>query len=406
MNINYIPGGVCAPQGFTAAGIHCGLRKNKNKMDLAMIFSEKPCAAAVVSTKNKIKSGSLLQTLENLSGNTAQAVICNSVNANVYNSGSLDNAKRICSRTAAELLLEPSDVIVASTGVIGQDMNTEVILNSIPVLASSLSGSGSPDAARAIQTTDITLKEYAVEFMAGGVKQRIGAIAKGAGMIHPNMATMLCFITTDADIEVSALQKALTCACDITFNMISVDGDSSTNDMVSIMANGESGGTCLTVDSEDYRTFLHALVKVTRYLARAIAADGEGATRLLECTVIGAPGSTVAKSAARAVISSNLLKSAMFGSDANWGRVLMALGNSEGCFNTDRISISFKSAAGSIDVCENGTGKIFDETKAYEILREKEIKIIVDLQDGTHRATAWGCDLTYEYVKINGEYRS
>ncbi|MBO4341744.1 MAG: bifunctional ornithine acetyltransferase/N-acetylglutamate synthase [Clostridia bacterium] len=401
-----ITGGVCAPKGFKAGGIHCGIRKNKDKRDLALIYSEVPAAAAATYTSNLVKGAPLKVTKENIADGYARAVICNSGNANTCNKNGVEVAKEMCSLLAAELGIKPEDIIVASTGVIGQPLDIEPIKNGIPALIASINENGSTQAAEGIMTTDTVYKEVAVEFEIGGKTCRIGGIAKGSGMIHPNMATMLVFITTDAAISPAMLQKALSGDIKSTFNMISVDGDTSTNDMVSVMANGMSGNDIIDSDGEAFGVFMKALNTVTVGLCRMIAGDGEGATKLLECKVSGAKTQKDANAVAKSVICSSLLKAAMFGSDANWGRVLCAIGYSGAAVDVEKIDVSFRSAKGEIPVCEMGYGIDFSEEKAKEILLEKEIEILINLNDGDYSACAWGCDLTYDYVKINGDYRT
>ena len=400
------PGGVCAAKGFTAGGVHCGIRKNRTKKDLALIVSEVPASAAAVYTTNLVKGAPLLVTKKNLADGTAQAVICNSGNANTCNANGMEIAEQMCDLTAKTLGVKAGDVVVASTGVIGQPMTIDPIAAGMDALKNSLSAEGSDDAAEGIMTTDTVLKEVAVEFEIGGKTCRIGGIAKGSGMIHPNMATMLVFITTDAAVAPAMLQKALSTDIADTFNMVSVDGDTSTNDMVTVLANGMAGNETIAAEGEDFTAFMQALNTVTVYLCRKIAGDGEGATKLLECKVTGAKDIPTAKTVAKSVICSSLLKAAMFGADANWGRVLCAIGYSGAAVDVNKIDVAFASKAGEIPVCENGAGVDFSEEKAKEILTEEEIEILIGLNSGEAAATAWGCDLTYDYVKINGDYRT
>ncbi len=401
-----ISGGVCAAKGFTAGGIHCGIRKNRSKRDLALIYSSVPASAAAVYTTNLVKGAPLTVTKSNISDGKARAVICNSGNANTCNADGIYIAEEMCRLTANALNISPTDIVVASTGVIGQPLNIEPIANGLPSLVSELSSDGSKYAAEAIMTTDTTVKEIAVEFKVGGKVCKIGGIAKGSGMIHPNMATMLVFITTDVNISPEMLSKALKSDIANTFNMVSVDGDTSTNDMVSVLANGLAENDEIVSEGEDFTSFMEALNTVTVYLCRMIAGDGEGATKLLECKVSGAPSKETAKTAAKSVICSSLLKAAMFGADANWGRVLCALGYSGAEIDVTKVSVSFMSKAGTVNVCQNGSGIPFSEEEAKKILLEKEITILVGLNGGCCEATAWGCDLTYDYVKINGDYRT
>ena len=403
--MKHIEGGVCAPIGFSAAGVHCGIRKNRTKRDLALIYSEKKCTAAAVYTKNLVISAPIKVTRANLADGTAQAVICNSGNANTCNANGIEIAEGMCAALAEALPIDPKDVIVGSTGVIGQPMSLEPIAAGIPPLVASL-GDHSDEAAEAIMTTDTRKKELAVSFTVNGTECRMGGIAKGSGMIHPNMATMLVFITTDCAISSEMLQKALSEDVKTSFNMVSVDGDTSTNDMVSVLANGMAGNAVIDSEGEAFDAFCAALHEVTVYLCRCIAGDGEGATKLLECVVTGAETEETAKTVAKSVICSSLLKAAMFGADANWGRVLCAIGYSGADVDVEKVSVAFKSSAGEISVCENGAGVPFSEEEAKAILSEQEIGILVGLHAGEKTATAWGCDLTYDYVKINGDYRT
>ena len=398
-------GGVCAAKGFQANGVHCGIRKNQTKKDLALIFSAVPAKAAAVYTTNAVKGAPLLVTKQHLENGMAQAVICNSGNANTCNANGVEIAEQMCTLAAEQLHIDANDVLVASTGVIGKVLDIQPIAEGIPPLVKNL-GMNSKDAAHAIMTTDTTIKEIAVEFEVGGVVCRLGGIAKGTGMIHPDMATMLVFLTTDCAISAEMLKKALSSDVTQTFNMLSIDGDTSTNDMVTVMANGLAGNAEISEEGEAFDTFMKALNTVTVHLCRSIAADGEGATKLLECVVTGAADETQAKIAAKSVICSSLLKAAMFGADANWGRVLCALGYSKAGIDPQSVDVSFRSKAGEIVVCEKGAGVDFSEEKAKEILLESEIEILICLNSGTAAATAWGCDLTYDYVKINGDYRT
>lgn len=403
--IKLIEGGVCAAQGFTGAGIHCGVRKNRTKRDLALILSSVPASAAAVYTTNLVKGAPLEVTKKHLENGLARAVICNSGNANTCNADGIEIAETTCALLASELGIAPEDVVVASTGVIGQRLSLEPFKTGIPELCKAL-GPNSHDVGEAIMTTDTKLKEIAVEFTAGGKTCRLGGIAKGSGMIHPNMATMLVFLTTDCAVSPEMLQKALSTDVQETFNMVSVDGDTSTNDMVAILANGLAGNAEIASEGEDFESFMRALNTVTVHLCRCIAGDGEGATKLLECRVTGALDKAAAKTAARGVICSSLLKAAMFGADANWGRVLCAIGYSGTHVDVHKVDVFFRSAAGTVCVCTHGAGVPFSEEEAKQILLEKEIEILVDLNAGDEGATAWGCDLTYDYVKINGDYRT
>ena len=401
-----VSGGVCAAKGFKAAGIHCGIRKNKTKKDLALIVSDVPAGAAAVYTTNLVKGAPLTVTKNNIANGKAQAVICNSGNANTCNANGIEIAEKMCALVSDKLGIDKTDVVVASTGVIGQPLSIDPIANGMDALVAGLSYDGSDAAAEGIMTTDTVKKEIAVEFEVGGKTCTIGGIAKGSGMIHPNMATMLVFITTDVAISSELLSKALSHDIKNTFNMTSVDGDTSTNDMVTILANGMAGNTPITEEGADFDAFMTALNTVNVYLCRMIAGDGEGATKLLECSVTGALNEETAKTVAKSVICSSLVKAAMFGSDANWGRVLCAIGYSGASVDVNKVDVSFVSAKGEIPVCKNGAGIEFSEEIAKEILLEKEIGIKITLGDGDGKATAWGCDLTYDYVKINGDYRT
>ena len=401
-----IEGGVCAAKGFKANGIHCGIRKNRSKRDLALIFCEKQCSAAAVYTTNLVKGAPLTVTKKHIENGKAQAVICNSGNANTCNANGIEIAEKMSDLLAEKLGITAEDVVVASTGVIGQPLDIEPIANGINPLADGLSEKGGEFAAEAIMTTDTVKKEVAVEFELSGKTCRIGGIAKGSGMIHPNMATMLVFITTDVCISSKMLKTALSGDIADTFNMISIDGDTSTNDMVTVLASGMAENDEITEQNDDFKTFMKALNTVTVALCRMIAGDGEGATKLLECEVGGAKDKQTAKTVAKSVICSSLLKAAMFGADANWGRVLCAIGYSGAQVDVNKIDVAFKSKAGQIEVCKNGSGVDFSEDIAKKILSEKEIEILVCLNSGEQKSTAWGCDLTYDYVKINGDYRT
>ena len=401
-----ITGGVCAAKGFQANGIHCGIRKNHSKRDLALIYSEVTANAAAVYTTNLVKGAPLLVTKAHIADGKAQAVICNSGNANTCNADGIEIAEAMSELVAKQLSIPASDVVVASTGVIGQRLKLDPIAAGLPALAEGLNPDGSAAAAEAIMTTDTLRKEIAVEFELGGVTCHLGGIAKGSGMIHPNMATMLVFITTDVAISSRLLQKALSSDIAETFNMVSVDGDTSTNDMITVLANGMAGNPEITQEGEDFNLFMKALNTVTVHLCRCIAGDGEGATKLLECHVTGADTLETARTVAKSVICSSLLKAAMFGADANWGRVLCAIGYSGAQVDVGKIDVAFQSKAGTIAVCQNGAGLDFSEELAKTILLEKEITILVELNSGDASSTAWGCDLTYDYVKINGDYRT
>ena len=401
-----IEGGVCAAKGFRANGVHCGIRKNHSKKDLSLIFSTVPASAAAVYTTNLVKGAPLTVTKKHIANGTAQAVICNSGNANTCNANGIEIAEEMSALAASALGISADDVVVASTGVIGQPLSIAPIAAGLPELVAGLSDNGSGTAAEGIMTTDTVRKEVAVEFTLGGKTCRLGGIAKGSGMIHPNMATMLVFLTTDAAISPKMLQKALSGDIANTFNMLSIDGDTSTNDMVTILANGLAGNPEVTEEGEDFTAFMQALNSVTIALCRKIAGDGEGATKLLECKVTGAADLATAKTVAKSVICSSLLKAAMFGADANWGRVLCAIGYSGADVDVNKVDVAFSSPAGTVAVCKDGAGLAFSEEKAKQVLLEKEIEILVELNSGDAASTAWGCDLTYDYVRINGDYRT
>ena len=401
-----IPGGVCAANGFSASGVHCGIRKNRTKKDLALIFSDTLCSAAAVYTRNLVKGAPLKVTKDHLQNGFARAVICNSGNANTCNANGIEIAETICKMAAKEIGIDPTDVAVASTGVIGQPLSLLPFEKGIPELVRALSPENGSDAAEAIMTTDTVKKEVAVEFTLSGKTCRIGGIAKGSGMIHPDLATMLVFLTTDAAVSPGMLQKALIVDVEKSFNMLSVDGDTSTNDNVLILANGKAGNPEIVSEGEDFDEFMKALNTVTVQLCRLIAGDGEGATKLLDCRVTGADTEENAKTVAKSVICSSLLKAAMFGADANWGRVLCAIGYSGAKVDVQKIDVAFTSKKGSVPVCKNGSGIAFSEEKAKEVLSENEIVIEIGLNAGTASSQAWGCDLTYDYVKINGDYRT
>ncbi|HOK00301.1 MAG TPA: bifunctional glutamate N-acetyltransferase/amino-acid acetyltransferase ArgJ [Termitinemataceae bacterium] len=422
-----VTGGVCAPRGFSAGGIWCGIRKKNDKRDLALIVSSVPAAAAAMYTTNRVEAASIQITREHLRSGRCQAIICNSGNANACTGeAGLAAARRMAAAAAKALNLEEHLVAVASTGVIGVPLPIERVEAHITELVQKLQSNeaGHAAALEAIMTTDTRKKEVAIELVLGGVPVRIGAMAKGAGMIHPNMATMLCFITTDAAITPSLLEVALRQAVSRSFNRVSVDGDTSTNDTVLVLANGKAGNRPIDTDGPDFQLFATALEEVCITLARMIARDGEGATKLVTCTVSGAEHEEDAAALARAVISSSLVKAAMFGADANWGRILCAMGYSGVPFDPTSVRVRFASGNKEILVCEGGAAIPFSEETAKRILSQEEVQILIDLgpeaststdtprdtkggagQRG-HAATCWGCDLTYEYVKINGDYRS
>ena len=408
MGFKKIDGGVCAAKGFLANGLNCGLNSNKDKNDLCLVFSEALCNAAAVYTQNKVKGAPITVTKKHLekSGGKAQAVIANSKNANTCNADGVEKAERMCRLAASVLNIEPEKVIVASTGVIGKVLPIEPIENSIDSLAKGLSHTANEKAATAIMTTDTVKKETAVQFEIDGVVCTLGGMAKGSGMIHPNMATTLNFITTDAAISSQLLQKALSDIVKVTYNCLSIDGDTSTNDMVSIMANGLAGNSEIVEENENYSIFKDALYEVLMTLTKMLAKDGEGATRMIECTCCGAPDLDTAIIVAKSVVRSSLLKCAIFGSDANWGRILCAIGYAEADFDITKVDVDMRSRKGTIAVCRNGSGVEFSEDEAKTILLEDEIYIDINLHSGNTQAKAWGCDLTYDYVKINGDYRS
>ena len=406
--MNEITGGVCAAQGFKAAAVHCGVKAGSSpeKDDLALILSQKECTAAAVYTLNRVKAAPIYITMDHLENGVAWGIVANSGNANACCPRSHENAQKMTEAAAAATGREPEDFVVASTGVIGQTMNIAAIEAGMPQVAAGLNRQGSDAAARAIMTTDTVKKEIALSFPLGGREVRLGAIAKGSGMIHPNMGTMLVFITTDCAITHEMLGDALHEVTAKTFNRVTVDGDTSTNDMCVVLANGMAENPLIEWKDEDYETFRDALMYVCRCLARAIAGDGEGASKLVTCVMTGARSEESAERLAKAVVGSSLVKAAMFGADANWGRVLCAMGYSKAPFRPEHVDVSFQSCAGEIMVCQQGDGLPFDEEKAKEILSQKEIVIAVDLHEGDESAECWGCDLTYDYVKINGDYRT
>lgn len=424
-NVKFVKGGVCAAKGFKANGIQCGLAHKpltdteansaaannalptaKKKNDLALIAADKECTAAAVYTTNKVKGAPILVTKEHIRDGRARAVIVNSVNANTCNPDGVEKAEKMCELAAAELGLAPEDIIVASTGVIGQVLPIEPIANGMKELAEGLTYDGNGRALEAIMTTDTSQKEIAVEFEMGGKICTMGGMLKGSGMIHPNMATTLTFITTDADISAELVQRALSDCVKVTLNMASVDGDTSTNDMVCIMASGTAGNKPVVCEDEDYEIFANALYNIMLNLARMMARDGEGATKLVECVVNGADDYKTAAAAAKSVICSSLFKSMIFGEDANAGRIYCAVGYSDADFDISKVDIDMASAGGTIALGRNGCVVEFSEETAKKVLSKEEIQIIISLGDGPASAVAWGCDLTYDYVKINGDYRS
>lgn len=417
MNFKYIEGGICAAKGFKASGTYCGIKKPaadnqnpdiKHKNDICLYVSDVVCNAAAVYTQNKVKGAPILVTKKNLekSGNKAIAVIANSKNANTCNADGEQKADRMCQLVAEELNIPQEQVIVASTGVIGQVLPIEPIEKAVPILAKGLCYNKNLEAATAIMTTDTVKKEYAVEFEIGGSICHLGGMAKGSGMIHPNMATTLNFITTDCAISCELLQKALSEIVKVTYNCLSIDGDTSTNDMVSLMANGLAFNEEITAEGKDYEIFKQALYEVMSNLTRMLAKDGEGASKLLECLCTGAQDKDTAITVAKSVVCSSLFKAAMFGEDANWGRVLCAIGYADAEFDINTVDVDLRSDKGTVTVCKDGSGVEFSEEKAAEILSADEIYIDINLNQGEESATAWGCDLTYDYVKINGDYRT
>ena len=405
--MEFIEGGVTAAKGFSASGIHCGIRKNKTKPDLALILSDRECAAAGVYTRNLVKGAPITVTKRNIADGRARAIICNSGIANTCAPDGIEKAEAMCRVAASALGLEPEDMVVASTGVIGPSLPIEPIADGMDELIASLKEDGSLAAATAIMTTDTVPKEAAVQFTVGGKTAYIGGISKGSGMIHPNMATMLCFVTTDCAISPLLLQKAVKTAADATFNMISVDGDTSTNDTFLVLANGAAGNPEITAEDEDYAAFVEALEAVGRKLAMMMAKDGEGASRLIVYRVEGAPDLETARTVARSVSSSTLVKAAFFGADANAGGTAMcAVGYSGAQVDVEKIDIAFKSAKGRVEVVKSGMGVEFSEELALEVLKEPEIETLIDLHMGDVSAEAYGCDLTYDYVKINADYRT
>jgi glutamate N-acetyltransferase / amino-acid N-acetyltransferase len=404
LEMKIIDGGVCAAKGFKAGAIRCGIRKSQTKKDLAMILSDCECSAAAVYTTNRVKAAPILLTMENLSNGKARAVIVNSGNANACAPFGIENARREAMAAARALHVAMEDVVVASTGVIGQTLSVECIEEHAGSM--EMKYGNSMAAAEAIMTTDTKVKTIAVEFEADGKTCHIGGICKGSGMIHPNMGTMLSFITTDCAISSEMLDKALKADVKKTFNRVTVDGDTSTNDMCCILANGMAGNLPVEQEGPDYDAFCAALHMVTEDLARKIAADGEGASKLMTCTVSGALDEDTAEQLCKSICSSSLVKAAIFGSDANWGRVLCAMGYSGAAFNTEEVTVEFASKAGTVTVCEKGRGLDFNEELAKEILDQEEVEINVTLQEGSGNVTCWGCDLTYDYVKINGDYRT
>ncbi|MBC8536882.1 bifunctional glutamate N-acetyltransferase/amino-acid acetyltransferase ArgJ [Feifania hominis] len=401
-----VEGGVTAPKGFRAAGIHCGIRKNKTKKDLALIVSDCDANVAAVYTQNVVKGAPNRVTKEHMKAGNCRAILCNSGIANTCETDGVEKAEQMAAAAAQLLGVKTTDVAVASTGVIGQPLPVDVIAAGLPQLVGELSPQGGHDAAVAIMTTDTYPKEAAAEFTVGGKTARIGAIAKGSGMINPNMATMLSFITSDCAISSAMLDRALREVVGVTYNCLVIDGDTSTNDMVILLANGQAQNAEITGAGPDYEAFEAALLSVCRSIVKMLAADGEGATKYLECHIRGCRDTASGRVLAKSVMSSSLVKTAFFGADANWGRILCALGYSGVDFDPQKVNVSFHSAAGDILVCQNGGSVEFSEELAKRILSEKEITLTIEMHEGEAEAVAYGCDLTYDYVKINGDYRT
>lgn len=398
--------GICTPKGFQASGIHCGIRKNRTKKDLALIYSEVPCNAAATYTLNKVKGAPIAVTKQHLQDGKAQAIICNSGNANTCNANGVEIATQMCALCADALQLASEDIIVASTGVIGEPLSIDPFATQMEELVTKLSYEGGSDACEGIMTTDTFKKEFAVSFLLDGKECHIGGMAKGSGMIHPNMATMLAFLTSDVAISSEMLDEVVHEVVNDTFNMVSVDGDTSTNDMLCMLANGLAGNEVIQEKDAAYAVFKDALMDICTEISRHIAKDGEGASKLLTCQVVHGNDTMTAKKVAKSVITSSLFKAAMFGKDANWGRILCAIGYCDAQFDINCIDVTLQSAYGSMPVCVNGAGCGFDEERAVKLLSEDEIIIFIDMKQGDAKATAWGCDLTYDYVKINGDYRT
>lgn len=407
--MKFIDGGVCAAQGFRAAGIHVGVKTRATwKKDVALIVSDVDCSASAVFTKNVVKAAPIHVDKKHLANGRARAIVANSGNANACAPFGEENAVRMCQAAAQAIGCDPMDVLVSSTGVIGQTLNVKVIEDGMPALYDALecSVAASDAAAHAIMTTDTVKKEVAVETVVGGKVVRLGGIAKGSGMIHPNMGTMLCFLTTDCAISPEMIRTALLETVNVSFNRISVDGDTSTNDSCIVLANGLAGNPPITAKGADYDAFLAAMQALCVELAKMMASDGEGAKHLITCTVTGAASVDQAETVAKSVIGSSLTKCAIFGADANWGRVLCAMGYSGVSFDPEQVDVAFVSAAGRVDVCAQGRGLDFDEEKAKQVLTEHDVEISITMGEGAESCTCWGCDMTYDYVKINGDYRT
>lgn len=402
----YKENGICTPIGFKASGLHCGVRKNRLKKDLSLIYSEVACSAASTYTQNKVKGAPIAVTKQHLANGQAQAILCNSGNANTCNADGEDIANAMCKLCAAELHIDETDIIIASTGVIGEKLSLAPFEKHMHRLVETLGYDGGSDACEGIMTTDTFKKQFATTFLLDGKTCHIGGMAKGSGMIHPNMATMLAFLTSDVAISSVMLNEIIHEVVNDTFNMVSVDGDTSTNDMLSILCNGMAKNAQITEKNEDYAIFKAALMDICTQISKNIAKDGEGATKLLTIQVTHANDMKTAKAIAKSVVTSSLFKAAMFGRDANWGRILCAIGYSEGDFEVNCINVTLESANGVIAVCVDGAGCGFDEEQAASVLEKDEIIVHIDLKQGDAHATAWGCDLTYDYVKINGDYRT
>ena len=409
MQYKEVAGGICAPKGFAAAGVHCGIRANHSeKYDLALIKADVRCAAAGVYTTNKVCGAPIKVDRAHLTDGYAQAIVVNSGNANTCAANGVALAEECCELVGKELGIDPQDVLPASTGVIGQPMVIDPFARGIPAAAAKLAADeqGSTDAATAIMTTDTHKKEYAIQFELGGKTCTVGAIGKGSGMIAPNMATMLAFYTTDAAVSPELLQKALRAVVPTTYNQMSVDLDTSTNDTLLLLASGLAGNEPVVTEGPEYDKFLAALGAVAEHMCALHASDGEGATHLITCEVTHAPTHEIARAVAKSVVCSNLFKAAVFGRDANWGRILCAIGYTPGDFSIDKVSVRIASKAGEVFVCENAAYHPFSEDEAYAVLGEHDILVKVDMGTGEASGKAWGCDLTYDYVKINGDYRT
>ncbi len=407
IEIQEAAGGVTAAAGFVAGGLHAGLKKCPDKKDLAIIHSLAPAVVGAVFTQNKFAAAPVNWCRQVVAGGRAQAVVVNSGNANACTGAEgAANAAEMAAVCGKALQAPPEQVLVCSTGVIGVQLPMPLLREGIATCAAQLSTQGGQAAAEAIMTTDLYCKETAVSYQYQGKTVTVGGIAKGSGMIHPNMATMLCFITTDLQIEAAALQQAVKEAADASFNMVTVDGDTSTNDSMLVLANGQAGNETVQAGDAGYAEFVQALTLVAARLARLMAYDGEGATKLLECQVCGAPSLQDARLAAKAVVGSSLVKAAFYGEDANWGRIACAAGYSGAQFDTAKVNLRLQSAAGEIELMRAGSGLVFDEEAAKQILQEREIFINLDLGSGEYQATSWGCDLSHEYVNINADYRS